>query len=109
MSADKSPSIQNDFFNRARKDGGPVTIYLTNGKKLTGRIRAFDKYTVIVESNRIEQMLFKHAISTVSFNRPGVGGPPGSGSKPAAATPPAPAPAAPAADPAPAPAPAPAE
>ena len=42
MSADKSPNIQNDFFNRARKDGGPVTIYLTNGKKLTGRIRAFD-------------------------------------------------------------------
>ncbi len=96
MSADKSPSIQNDFFNRARKDGGPVTIYLTNGKKLTGRIRAFDKYTVIVESNRIEQMLFKHAISTVSFNRPGVGGPPGSGSKPAAAATPAPATPAPA-------------
>lgn len=81
MSADKSPNIQNDFFNRARKDGGPVTIYLTNGKKLTGRIRAFDKYTVIVESNRIEQMLFKHAISTVAFNRPGVGSNGGSAPK----------------------------
>ena len=89
MSADKSPNIQNDFFNRARKDAGPVTIYLTNGKKLTGRIRAFDKYTVIVESNRIEQMLFKHAISTVAFNRPGVG----TGSSPKAAPAPAPAPA----------------
>ena len=92
MSADKSANIQNDFFNRARKDGGPVTIYLTNGKKLTGRIRAFDKYTVIVESNRIEQMLFKHAISTVAFNRPGVGGAPRPPAKPAAeAPPPAPA------------------
>ena len=93
MSADKSPNIQNDFFNRARKDGGPVTIYLTNGKKLTGRIRAFDKYTVIVESNRIEQMLFKHAISTVAFNRPGVGSPGAPAAKPAAAAPPPPAPA----------------
>jgi host factor-I protein len=93
MSADKSPNIQNDFFNRARKDGGPVTIYLTNGKKLTGRIRAFDKYTVIVESNRIEQMLFKHAISTVAFNRPAVGSSPAGGSKPAPA--PSPPPAAP--------------
>ena len=72
MSVDKAANIQNDFFNRARKDGGPVTIYLTNGKKLAGRIRAFDKFTVIVESNRIEQMLFKHAISTVALNRPSV-------------------------------------
>lgn len=91
MSADKSASIQNDFFNRARKDGGPVTIYLTNGKKLTGRIRAFDKYTVIVESNRIEQMLFKHAISTVAFNRPGVGGGGGGSRPPAKPADPAPA------------------
>ena len=70
MSADKSANLQNEFFNRARKDGGPVTIYLTNGKKLTGRIRSFDKYTVLIESNRVEQMLFKHAISTVALNRP---------------------------------------
>ena len=77
MSADKSANIQNEFFNRARKDGGPVTLYLTNGKKLTGRIRAFDKYTVLVESNRIEQMLFKHAISTVAINRPSAPGPRG--------------------------------
>ena len=69
MTADKSTSMQNDFFNRARKDGGPLTIYLTNGKKLSGRIKSFDKFTILIECNRVEQMIFKHAISTVSLGR----------------------------------------
>lgn len=62
---DDSPSMQNDFFNRARRETAPVTIYLTNGKKLTGRIRSFDRFTVVLASNRIDQLIFKHAISTV--------------------------------------------
>lgn len=78
MTPDKAANIQNEFFNRARRDGGPVTIYLTNGKKLTGRLRAFDKFTLLVESNRVEQVIFKHAISTVAVGRPGAAGrPPG--------------------------------
>lgn len=67
---DKASSIQDEFFNRARRDAHPVTIFLTNGKKLIGRIRSFDKFTVVVEVNRQEQMIFKHAISTVALGRP---------------------------------------
>jgi len=52
MTPDRASNIQDDFFNRARRDAQPVTIFLTNGKKLQGRIRAFDKFTVVVEINR---------------------------------------------------------
>lgn len=68
--ADKTSSIQDEFFNRARRDAQPVTIFLTNGKKLVGRIRSFDKFTVVVDVNRQEQLIFKHAISTVALGRP---------------------------------------
>ena len=67
MIADRTSSIQDEFFNRARREATPVTIFLTNGKKLVGRIRAFDKFTVLVDVNRQEQMIFKHAISTVAL------------------------------------------
>jgi host factor-I protein len=77
MDADSSHDKQADFFNRARKEPVPVTIYLTNGKKLTGRIRSFDRFTVVLESNRVEQLIFKHAISTVALGRPGPSGDPG--------------------------------
>lgn len=70
MIADKTTSLQDEFFNRARREAQPVTIFLTNGKKLVGRIRAFDKFTVLVEVSRQEQMIFKHAISTVALGRP---------------------------------------
>ena len=62
-------NIQNTFFNQARKDRSKVTIYLTSGIKLVGRIKSFDKFTIILESNSGEQMIFKHAISTVSIQR----------------------------------------
>ncbi len=71
MTPDRGSNIQEDFFNRARKEGGAVVVFLTNGKKLTGRLKAFDKFTVILEANRVDQMIFKHAISTVSVARPG--------------------------------------
>ena len=62
-------NIQNTFFNQARKDRAKVTIYLTSGIKLVGRIKSFDKFTVILESTNGDQMIFKHAISTVSTIR----------------------------------------
>jgi host factor-I protein len=62
-------NIQNTFFNQARKDRTKVTVYLTSGIKLVGRIKSFDKFTLILESNNGEQMIFKHAISTVSAQR----------------------------------------
>jgi len=64
-----SGNLQNDFFNAARKERKIVTIFLGNGKKLTGRIRSFDKFTVLLEGQQGDQMIFKHAISTVSSSR----------------------------------------
>jgi len=61
----ESRNLQNEFFNGVRKDRETVTVYLTNGKKLVGRIKSFDKYTVLLDSSYGEQMVFKHAISTV--------------------------------------------
>jgi host factor-I protein len=64
-------TIQDNFLNSARKERSNVTIYLMSGVKLTGRIKSFDKYSVILEAGAQEQLIFKHAISTVSLPRGG--------------------------------------
>ena len=63
-------NIQDSFLNTARKDKAVITIYLLSGVKLTGRIRSFDKYSVVLETNNQEQLIFKHAISTVVVSKP---------------------------------------
>ena len=77
-------NIQDSFLNNARKEKGLVTIYLLSGVKLSGRIKSFDKYSLVLETNNQEQLIFKHAISTVvitsavqqhSANHPGVSAP----------------------------------
>lgn len=75
-------NIQESFLNNARKEKGVVTIYLLSGVKLSGRIRSFDKYSLVLETNNQEQLIFKHAISTVVTVRAGhsyPAGPPASG------------------------------
>ncbi len=62
-------NIQDSFLNTARKERTNITIYLLSGVKLTGRIRSFDKYSVVLETNNQEQLIFKHAISTVAMGR----------------------------------------
>lgn len=62
-------NIQDSFLNTARKERANITIYLLSGVKLTGRIRSFDKYSVVLEANGQEQLIFKHAISTVVMGR----------------------------------------
>ena len=59
-------NIQDVFLNNLRKDKLIATIFLMSGVKLTGRIKSFDKYSVILESNNQDQLIFKHAISTVT-------------------------------------------
>ena len=63
-------NIQEAFLNNARKDQTFLTIYLMSGVKLSGRIKSFDKYSVVLETNNQEQLIFKHAISTVVVSRP---------------------------------------
>ena len=86
-------NIQEAFLNNARKDKTFLTIYLMSGVKLSGRIKSFDKYSVVLETNNQEQLIFKHAISTVVVSRPfhtGAGGHPAAapaGAQSAAAAP----------------------
>ena len=66
MSTDKpAQNIQDSFLNNARKEKGVITLYLLSGVKLSGRIKSFDKYSLVLETNNQEQLIFKHAISTV--------------------------------------------
>ncbi|MGI6120358.1 MAG: RNA chaperone Hfq [Desulfosporosinus sp.] len=67
----KSPiNLQDIFLNQVRKENLPVTIYLVNGFQIKGLIRGFDNFTVVVEFDGRQQMVYKHAISTVMPNRP---------------------------------------
>ncbi len=68
-------NIQEAFLNNARKEKTFLTIYLMSGVKLSGRIKSFDKYSVILETNNQEQLIFKHAISTVVVSKPFHGSP----------------------------------
>jgi host factor-I protein len=62
-------NIQDAFLNTVRREKDAVTIYLMNGAKLTGRIKSFDKFSVLLEVGALEQLIFKHAISTISHTR----------------------------------------
>src|SRR2546428_13172010 len=66
-------NIQDSFLNTARKERSSITIYLMSGVKLTGRIRSFDKYSVVLDTNNQEQLIFKHPISTVAIGKPAHG------------------------------------
>lgn len=72
MESKPAQNIQDTFLNTVRKDKSPITIYLVSGVKLTGKIRSFDKYSVLLENNNQEQLIFKHAISTVVSGRAGM-------------------------------------
>lgn len=59
-------NLQDAFLNQVRKENIPVTIYLINGFQLRGLVRGFDNFTVILESEGKQMMVYKHAISTIS-------------------------------------------
>jgi host factor-I protein len=62
-------NIQDGFLNLARREKTTVTIYLVNGAKLLGRIKSFDKFSLILETGPQDQLIFKHAISTIAQAR----------------------------------------
>ena len=66
-------NIQDAFLNTVRREKTTVMVYLVNGAKLTGRIRSFDKFSVLLESGTQEQLIFKHAISTITQTRRSTG------------------------------------
>ncbi|MCL6609949.1 MAG: RNA chaperone Hfq [Peptococcaceae bacterium] len=63
-------NLQDAFLNQVRKENIPVTIFLVNGFQLKGMVKGFDNFTVILESEGKQMMVYKHAISTISPMRP---------------------------------------
>lgn len=63
-------NLQDLFLNVLRRDNTPVTIYLVNGFQLKGVVRGFDNFTVILDADGKQQMIYKHAISTIVPFRP---------------------------------------
>ena len=70
MMAVKVMSQQDNFLNQARKENVPVTIHLINGFQLKGFVKGFDNFTVVLESMGRQQLIYKHAISTISPSKP---------------------------------------
>ena len=68
-SAPAQPNIQDVFLNHARRERIMVTIHLLDGRELEARIKNFDRFAVIVEVGGADQMIFKHAISTIATGR----------------------------------------
>ena len=60
----KSQVLQEPFLNALRKEKIPVSIYLVNGIKLQGQVDSFDQYVIILK-NTVNQMVYKHAVSTI--------------------------------------------
>lgn len=59
-------NLQDIFLNGARKNRIPVTIYLTNGFQLKGMVKGFDSFTVVLDSEGKQMLIYKHAISTIN-------------------------------------------
>ncbi len=64
-----SVNVQDGFFYALRRDGKPIHVYLITGKRVTGVLRRFDRYALIVESHGFEHLVYKHAVATVCLAR----------------------------------------
>ncbi|NJP36276.1 RNA chaperone Hfq [Alkalicoccus luteus] len=62
-------NIQDQFLNQLRKESIPVTVFLLNGFQLRGLVKSFDNFTVILDTDGKQQLVYKHAISTFSPQR----------------------------------------
>ncbi len=63
-------NLQDTFLNQARKENVGVIVHLVNGFQIKGNVRGFDSFTVVLESMGKQQMVYKHAISTITPARP---------------------------------------
>lgn len=66
----KTINLQDMFLNQVRKENIAVTIHLVNGFQIKGNVKGFDNFTVVLESMGKQQMVYKHAISTITPARP---------------------------------------
>ena len=66
----KTPNLQDVFLTSVRRDETPVTVFLMNGFQMRGVITGFDAFVVILDSDGRQQVIYKHAISTIAPIRP---------------------------------------
>ncbi|MBL4930917.1 MULTISPECIES: RNA chaperone Hfq [Clostridium] len=66
----QSNNLQDIFLNGARKNKIAVIVYLTNGFQLKGYVKGFDSFTVVLDSDGKQMMIYKHAISTINPAKP---------------------------------------
>ncbi len=65
MNMKKTANLQDLFLTRVRKQGVGVTVFLMNGFQMRGVVTSFDSFTVVLESDGKQQLIYKHAISTI--------------------------------------------
>ena len=66
----KPVNLQDVFLNTLRKEKTDVTIFLMNGFQIKGVIRGYDSFVILIESDGRQQVIYKHAVSTISPSRP---------------------------------------
>jgi len=66
-------NVQDSFFYALRREGKPIHVYLLTGKRVTGVLRRFDRYALVVESHGLENLIYKHSVATVCLARQGEG------------------------------------
>ena len=62
-------NVQDGFFYALRREGKPIHVYLLTGKRVTGVLRRFDRYALVVESHGLEHLIYKHAVASVCLAR----------------------------------------
>ncbi len=65
----KNLNLQDQFLNTARREGIVITIFLVNGYQIKGLVKGFDNYTIVLDSDEKQQLIYKHAISTIIPNK----------------------------------------
>ncbi len=62
-------NLQDLFLNKARKENMSITVFLVNGYQIKGIVNGFDNYTIVMDSDGKQQLIYKHAISTIVPNK----------------------------------------
>ncbi len=66
----KTQNLQESFLNQLRRERALVTVFLVNGFQMHGLVRAYDGFTLVLDSDGRQQLIYKHAISTIIPPRP---------------------------------------
>ncbi len=67
---EKPENLQDKFLNQARRDHTPLTVFLMNGFQMRGTLTGFDSFVIMLQSDGRQQMIYKHAVSTISPSIP---------------------------------------